>query len=119
MSYYEHLPIYKKSMDFVIYIENIVRGFSRYHKYSIGSDLRKLAYLMVQLIIKANNQMKRLIILHELRDTIEQAKTVLRLCKEIKAFKNIKSFVVGMTQIVNLSRQNEGWIKYIGANNQN
>ncbi len=32
MARYEHLPIYKK--DLTIYLEKIVRNFSRYHKYT-------------------------------------------------------------------------------------
>jgi len=36
----EHLPIYKKAMDLTIYLEKIVRNFSRYHKYTLGSELR-------------------------------------------------------------------------------
>jgi hypothetical protein len=36
----EHLPIYKKAMEIALYFEQIVRNFSRYNKYTIGSDLR-------------------------------------------------------------------------------
>ena len=36
----EHLPIYKKAMDLTIYVEKVVRNFSRYHKYTLGSELR-------------------------------------------------------------------------------
>jgi hypothetical protein len=35
MAQYEHLPIYKKAMDMTIYIENIVRGFSRVAIYEL------------------------------------------------------------------------------------
>jgi len=51
---YEHLPIYKKSMDLTIYFEKIVRNFSRYHKYTLGSELRDKSRAIVGLIIKAN-----------------------------------------------------------------
>lgn len=37
---YEHLPIYKKAMDLAVYFEKVVRNFSRYHKYTLGSELR-------------------------------------------------------------------------------
>jgi hypothetical protein len=37
---YEHLPIYKKAMDLTIYVGKIVGNFSRYHKYTLGSELR-------------------------------------------------------------------------------
>ena len=40
MARYEHLPIYKKAMDLTVYLEKIVRNFSRYHKYTLGSELR-------------------------------------------------------------------------------
>ena len=43
MAQYEHLPIYKKAFDMTIYIENAVRGFSRYHKYTLGTDLRDIS----------------------------------------------------------------------------
>ncbi len=40
MARYEHLPIYKKAMDLTVYLEKIVRNFGRYHKYTLGSELR-------------------------------------------------------------------------------
>lgn len=36
----EHLPIYKASYDLCLYLEQVVHGFSRYHKYTLGPDLR-------------------------------------------------------------------------------
>jgi hypothetical protein len=36
---YEHLPICKKAMDIAIHFEKVVAGFSRYHKYILGTDL--------------------------------------------------------------------------------
>ena len=39
----EHLPIYKASYDLCLYLEHVVRGFSRYHKYTLGTDLRDAA----------------------------------------------------------------------------
>jgi len=38
---YEHLPIYKTAMDWAMYLKQMVRNFSRYHKYTLGSDLRQ------------------------------------------------------------------------------
>ena len=36
----EHLPIYKASYDLWLYLEHVVHGFSRYHRYTLGTDLR-------------------------------------------------------------------------------
>lgn len=40
MARYEHLPIYKIAMDLAMYLEQVVRNFSRYHKYTVGSEPR-------------------------------------------------------------------------------
>ncbi len=55
MARYEHLPIYKKAMDLTVYFEKIVRNFSRYDKYTLGSELREKSRQIVELIIKANS----------------------------------------------------------------
>jgi hypothetical protein len=108
---YEHLPIYKKAMDLAVYVENVVKGFSRYHKYSIGADLRQLSRELVRLIISANNSADKLATLLTLRDTIEQLKVTIRICKEVKAFRSFSSFQYAAEAAVNISRQSEGWIK--------
>ena len=40
MARYEHLPIYKAALDAAVHFEQVVAGFSRYHKYSLGTELR-------------------------------------------------------------------------------
>jgi hypothetical protein len=35
----EHLPIYKASYDLCLYLEQVVHGFSRYHKYTPARDV--------------------------------------------------------------------------------
>ena len=36
----EHLPLYKKAYELCLYLERVVHNFLRYHKYSLGVDLR-------------------------------------------------------------------------------
>ena len=111
MAQYEHLPIYKKAFDMTIYIENAVRGFSRYHKYTLGEDLRDLSRSVVRLVIRANSEKDRLSTLRHLRDTIEELKVVIRVCKEVKALKDFNTFKYLIEEAISLSRQSEGWIK--------
>jgi hypothetical protein len=92
MAQYEHLPIYRKAMDLTIYIENIVRGFSRYHKYTLGTDLRNLSREVVRIIISANSEKEKHVTLCHLRNTIEELKVTIRICKEVQAFRNFNSF---------------------------
>ena len=111
MARYEHLPIYKKALDLTIYFEEIVRHFSRYHKYTLGSELREKSREIVGLIIKANSTVERLDLLLELRNKLEWLKVLVRICKEAKAFHNFNSFEYAITMLVELSRQNEGWMR--------
>ena len=108
---YEHLPIYKKAMDLTIYFEKIVRNFSRYNKYTMGSDLREKSREIVGLIIKANSTTVKRPLLLELRERLEGLKILIRICKEVKAFNRFNSFVYASDLVIDISRQNEGWIK--------
>ncbi|MBI5194935.1 MAG: hypothetical protein HZA10_01280 [Nitrospirae bacterium] len=48
-----------------------------------------------------------------LRDTIEELKVVIRICKEVKAFKSFSSFQYAAESVVSLGKQSEGWIKSV------
>ncbi len=111
MARYEHLPIYKHAFDFNLYIEQIVRHFSHYHKYTLGTELRERARMIVKLIVRANSSRNKEPILLELREELEQLKLTTRLCKEVKAFHSFKSFQVAINRIIDISKQNEGWLK--------
>ncbi len=56
MAQSEHLSIYKASYDLCLYLEQVVRGFSRYHKYVLGADLRDGARRVLKLIVRANGR---------------------------------------------------------------
>jgi hypothetical protein len=55
MARYEQLPIYKKALELVVFLERAVRGFSRFHKYSISERLRGISWDLITGIVKANN----------------------------------------------------------------
>jgi 23S rRNA-intervening sequence protein len=85
MAQTEHLPIYKRSYDLCLYLEQIVRGFSRYHKYTLGADLRDGARQVLKLIVRANARRDKAPLLLDVREEVEQLKVVLRLCHDVKA----------------------------------
>ncbi|WP_040334868.1 four helix bundle protein [Candidatus Magnetobacterium casensis] len=97
----------------VIYVDNTVRGFSRYNKYSIGGDMRDLSRMVIRLIIKANSEVDKINSLTVLRDTIEELRIVFRVGKEVKAFKNFDAFKRLIEDTISLSRQCEGWMKSV------
>lgn len=111
MAQYEHLPIYREAFQFLIFCETVVKNFSRYHKYTHGSDLRNGARSLVKLIIRANNSNPKSPLLDELRVAVEEVKLIIRVCKEVKAFQNFKSFETAINHVTDIGRQTEGWLK--------
>ncbi len=110
MAYYENLPIYKKAFELIVCVENAVRNFSRYHKYSIGTDMRHLSRNLVFLIIQANSRQEKVCLLTELRDRSEEMKIMVMVGKEIKAFNSFKQFENVANLAVEISKQSEGWL---------
>jgi len=115
MARYEHLPIYKKAMDVAVHFEKVVAGFSRYHKYTLGTELRNKSREIISLIVKANSSQEKLLRLMDLRQRLEELLILIRICKEVKAFKSFTSFQFAIEEVVAVSRQNEGWIKSVGG----
>ena len=111
MARYEHLPLYKTAMELTVYIETVVRTFSRYHKYTLGTDLRQQSRALVTVIIRANSRREKVPVLVDLRERVEAFQVLLRICKEVKAFAKFEAYAQAAQLAVALGRQNEGWIK--------
>ena len=105
MARYEHLPIYKQAMDVAVHFEKLVAGFcelslrgipanpgSRYHKYTLGTELRNTSLAVVALIVKANAARDKPPEFLALRERLEELLILMRLAKEVRAFKNFQSF---------------------------
>ncbi len=118
MARYEHLPIYQQAMKVAIHCEKVVAGFSRYHKYTLGTELRNTSREIVQVIVAANSTREKLPRLLMVRERLEGLLILLRLCKEVKAFKSFKAFQYAIEQVVAVSKQNEGWIRSVGRPSQ-
>ena len=112
MAQSEHLPIYKASCDFSLYVEQLVHGFSRYHKYSLGTELREGARWVLRLVVRANGRCDKVPVLLEIRERCEDLKVLLRLGHDAKALPNFRAFEHAITQVVGIAKQNEGWLKY-------
>ncbi len=114
MAQTEHLPIYKSAYDLCLYFEQVIRNFSRYHKYSIGADLRNGAREVLKLVVRANSRRDKEQTLLELREVLEELKVLLRLCHDVKAFPNFNSFEHAISLVTEIAKQNEGWLKRQG-----
>ena len=98
-------------MHTAVRVETVVKGFSRYHKYTLGTDLRNQSREIVRLVIRATSQADKSGPLGFLRDTIEDLKVTIHLCKEIKAFKSFNTFQALVEAVSDMSKQCEGWMK--------
>jgi len=110
-SFYENLRVYKKTFELVSYFETIVRNFDRYHKHAIGLEFRSLSRSILVLIAKANEKERRKACLDEVIDKLEELKILVRVGKEVKAFRSFKSYEFATRLIIDISKQCEGWLK--------
>ncbi len=111
MAQYEHLPIFKKMLDLTVHIENIASNFNRNHRYTLGSELRSMCHDALSIIVEANSTRERAGHLMKLRLLLERIKIHLVIAREVKAFNQKRSFLTAAEMVVNVSRQNEGWLK--------
>ena len=111
MAQAEHLAIYKSSYDLCLYLEQVVRNFSRYHKYSLGAELRDGARRVLKCVVRANTRRDKEPELLRLREEVEELKVLLRLCHDVKAFPNLNSFEHAIQRVTEIAKQNEGWLK--------
>ncbi len=108
--YYDNLPIYKSALDLVVYVETIVKGFDKYHKYTIGEDLRNYSKELLFLIQRANMSSQREAELLKLRDKAEEVKMLIRITQELKVFKGFKQFEHCSKLSFEVCRQAQAWL---------
>ena len=94
MARYEHLPIYRAAFDLAVHIERQVKNFSRYHKYTLGTELRDGSRRILQRIIEANESRERASLLESLRGEIEGFKVTARLAHESEAFASTRGYLL-------------------------
>lgn len=94
MAQTEHLPIHKAAYDLCLFLEQIVRNFARYPKYSLGQDLRDGARRTLRLIVRANARRHKAPVLLEIGEVVEELQVLLRLCLDAKGFANFNALPV-------------------------
>ena len=77
----------------------------------VGQDLRDGTRRLLRLVVRANARRDKSPVLSVIREEVEELKVLLRLCHDAKAFANFNSFEHAITQVVDIAKQNEGWLK--------
>lgn len=68
-------------MDVAVYFEKVVTGFSRYHKYTLGTELRIKNREVVSMIMKANAARDKRPHLLRLREQLDELLILVRITK--------------------------------------
>jgi len=111
MARYEHRPIYKAALDMTVHCEGLVAGFSRHHKYTLGTELREGSRAVLHQVLRANNaatREQRAAELLVLRDRIDALLLAMRVAKEVKALKSFAGYLHAVEQVGSVARQTEG-----------
>ncbi len=112
MAYYKDLRIWRDAMCLAVEMELAVRGFPRYHKYTLGTELRQAAHLICQEVAHAALWAPlRLQTLQRLVERVEALKISVQLAKELRAFVNFAQFQRVVELAVLVGRQSGGWLK--------
>jgi len=112
----ENLPIFKSALELAVYMEKIVRGFEKYHKYTMGVELREKSKNILYLINRANLSENKKLAITNLRDGCEDMKMLIQLSKELQAFKSFKQFEYSSMLVVGVCKQAQGWLGACRAN---
>ena len=98
----------------MLLVEQTVRSVSRYHRYTLGTELRQQAMQVFRLVHKAwrdkTNQSKHL---KNLAWAIDDLKLTLQTAKECHAFISFAQFEHVAQELRSLGKQCGGWLKAV------
>jgi hypothetical protein len=112
MARYEHLPIWHAAMTLSVAIEGAVAQFSRYHKYALGTELRRGAQAILGRIVRAARaSTQRVAELESLVLAVEHLKGQLTLARELRCCSSFTVWAELAELAVGIGKQSEGWFQ--------
>ena len=106
----ENFPIFRKALELCVYMEEIVKSFDRYHRYTVGEDMRQMSKELLFIINRVGLTDDKVETLTRLRDRCEDMKMMLLISKELKAFRSFKQFEHSSKLSVEVCRQSQAWL---------
>lgn len=107
----QDFPIFRAALELCVYVETIVKSFDRYHKYTIGEDMRKFSKDMIFIINRIGFAKDKARALTKLRDRCEDMKMLLLIANELEAFKSFKQFEHSSKLSASVCKQSQAWLK--------
>ena len=103
-------PIWRDAQRLLVVTEEQVRRFPRYHKFTLGSDLRRQALQICRLVNRAwRDQQGRLRHIEQLVMAVDEFKLLLQVGKEVRACAGFGQFQQLVELAVALGRRSGGW----------
>lgn len=118
---FDRLPaIARLSHRILADVENAVRRFPRFHKYSVGADLRAHSMQVARSVHKAwRDADQRLQLVRELGGAVDDLKISMQLAKQVQAFGSFAEFEALARLVHELGQQSGGWLKKLQSTGQN
>ncbi len=105
-------PILRDANQLLLETEQIVRHFPRYHKYTLGSELRTQVFKINQLLARAWQYKEQTqYYLQRVIRAIDDLKIQLQLAKELQVFRNFAEFQRLAELTISLGKQSGGWLR--------
>jgi len=117
---FELPPIVKLAERLLVEIEQAVRRFPRYHKYTVGKELRAQAMRVCKLAHRAwRDRPRQADWLSRLVWAVDDLKLNLQLGSRVKAFASFAQFEMLARLVADLGKQTGGWHKQNHPKGQN
>lgn len=105
-------PIVQLAGRLLLELEQIVRGFPRFHKYEVGAELRAIARTVTRCAHRAwRDHGHRADWVDRLVFAVDDLKFTIQLAKDVHAFKSFAQFEALARIVSDLGRQCGGWQK--------
>lgn len=115
MAKFSHLPLFIKTYEFIKPVYRLVRQFGKEYKYSLGADLERIIWQMLDEIIRTNslpNELKGAGI-EKISLLFDQFKIRFRFALEIGLMKD-RHFAFAQKEMVEIGKMIGGWRKWAG-----
>lgn len=113
-------PIARLSHRILGDVETAVRRFPRFHKYSVGADLRAHAMQVARCIHKAwRDAEQRLPRVMEVCSAVDDLKISMQLAKQVRAFGSFAEFEALALLVNEIGQQSGGWLKKLQSKGRN
>ena len=113
MAQYSHLPIYIKTYEFIKYVYRIIQQFRKEYKYSLGAEIQKILWQILDEVIKTNSlpDSQKITGIREISYLFDKFKIRFRFAYELGLMTSAK-FGVAQKEIEEIGKMIGGWSRW-------